>query len=1049
MRRRVVGPVLAGALAAGLLGFAVPAHAGGGQTFTVTDASLCGGAGTFEQAVLDANASPGQDVIAFTAGLVVDVQTCAVAHPGADQFPIVATEAVDIVGNKAQVMGNQFWLDPGGNVNNAAACPVSANGVWMSPSTGFLGVGTAGQDNSSVTVSVAGLSFDNLPTLFAVNDNASLTLADSAAEDTNSFNGQCNTPAIAAGPDANVTLRDAAISHSHAVGIPTGQSDFAGLITGRGGDLVLERVFFDGNAQGRAVAWADGQSAPASVRIVSSKLAESGGLWLDATNSDIVNTAFFTDQSTPAARVVSAAGSTTVEASTFYWGQPVCVGDCGVNGMGFRTAGTGTFAFSSSAIGANAAFRNSGPLLFGDASKFSSDDLTWVQQTANQSNARLQMILPFVMTGTPGLTPNGQGGSWIEFVTPLLGTGQSPGVLVDAVADASCPNGSKALINPIDSTCIATDVFGNPRVDAGNGMRSIGAVQTSQSPYLALDPDKPITANSVSLMWNRPADPVSGPITDYYVYYTPASGGSVTAYYVSGPNTLSATIPGLTEGTAYRFRVVGLNQQGPGTHSNDVIATPQGAVAPATAVTQPGNRQVRVVVPDANGGGSPPPVKNFVQYRKKGDSTWVSGPPVNARTATVAGLDNRVDYEFSVVSVNQDQSYTSPVAVTTATPRGDMFIPIDPARAYDSRVTGGALPDDSSRTVSVAGQVPDKATAVAYNVTVTDMTGPGYLAVTPGDAQSPPVSSTINWDGPGETIANGMAVGVDAQRQIKVFSGKTGAPTSTQFVIDVVGYFMPAAESPDGNVFVPVDPVRAYDSRDAQGILISGQSRTVDLAAQTNGALPDGVTAVAYNLTATDGVNRGYLTVTPASVTTAPQTSTINWWGPGQVISNGIGVKVDQAKKVNVFAGGQGGSQFVIDIVGYFVPTALAPDGNGFTPITPTRTYDSRTHDGPIHGSQERTVSMASGGLVPVGANGVVYNITLTGTVASRYLTVTPATVSTPPISSTINWWQSGQILSNGMAVGIDANRNVNVFAGPAGNGARTDFVIDVVGYYN
>ena len=45
--------------------FVVPA---GASTYTVTSTSLCGGAGTFEQALKDANANPGTDTISFTPG---------------------------------------------------------------------------------------------------------------------------------------------------------------------------------------------------------------------------------------------------------------------------------------------------------------------------------------------------------------------------------------------------------------------------------------------------------------------------------------------------------------------------------------------------------------------------------------------------------------------------------------------------------------------------------------------------------------------------------------------------------------------------------------------------------------------------------------------------------------------------------------------------------------------------------------------------------------------------------------------------------------------
>lgn len=222
-----------------------------------------------------------------------------------------------------------------------------------------------------------------------------------------------------------------------------------------------------------------------------------------------MNSAFFTQGQKPTDRIVSNSGATTVSASSFYWTQPACAGPaCVVTGMGFWTRGSATVAIQTSAVGAAAAFADSGPVLFGDTSKFSSDDRSWVQQTANQSNADLKTILPKVMTSYPGLPPQPTSCFWIDPLTPMLGTVTKPGVLIDAVSDAACPAGANALPNPIDNSCTTEDVLGNPRVDAGNSTRSIGAIQNVQSPFLTVGD---VDATSVQVSWNRPVDPASGP----------------------------------------------------------------------------------------------------------------------------------------------------------------------------------------------------------------------------------------------------------------------------------------------------------------------------------------------------------------------------------------------------------------------------------------------------------------------------------------------------------------------------------------------------------
>ena len=97
---------------------------------------------------------------------------------------------------------------------------------------------------------------------------------------------------------------------------------------------------------------------------------------------------------------------------------------------------------------------------------------------------------------------------------------------------------------------------------------------------------------------------------------------------------------------------------------------------------------------------------------------------------------------------------------------------------------------DPDGVVTSANVVPAGATAVAYNLTVTQTAGAGFLSVTPGSPtapSSPPTTSSINWSGDGANLANGLAVKLDASRQIRVRCGGGG---STDFVIDVTGYYI-------------------------------------------------------------------------------------------------------------------------------------------------------------------------------------------------------------------------------------------------------------------
>ncbi len=123
---------------------------------------------------------------------------------------------------------------------------------------------------------------------------------------------------------------------------------------------------------------------------------------------------------------------------------------------------------------------------------------------------------------------------------------------------------------------------------------------------------------------------------------------------------------------------------------------------------------------------------------------------------------------------------------------------------YDSRQplpSPGILSAGQNRLVSVAdarnvnsgatttiGVIPDRAVAVAANVTVTGTSGQGYLSINSG-GNTVISASTINWFGSGQTLANGVILTLNASREITVICG-SGSGSATHFIIDITGYFL-------------------------------------------------------------------------------------------------------------------------------------------------------------------------------------------------------------------------------------------------------------------
>lgn len=135
------------------------------------------------------------------------------------------------------------------------------------------------------------------------------------------------------------------------------------------------------------------------------------------------------------------------------------------------------------------------------------------------------------------------------------------------------------------------------------------------------------------------------------------------------------------------------------------------------------------------------------------------------------------------------------------TPATRDFHPIPPTRVYDSRfdALGLLTPSEGTRVTNVndgidlgtgavnaPNVVPAGATAIAYNLTISETQNAGFLAVYPAN-EATFTASSINWDRTGQLLANAAIVQISTARQVKVSVGGGG---STHYLIDVTGYYL-------------------------------------------------------------------------------------------------------------------------------------------------------------------------------------------------------------------------------------------------------------------
>ncbi len=127
---------------------------------------------------------------------------------------------------------------------------------------------------------------------------------------------------------------------------------------------------------------------------------------------------------------------------------------------------------------------------------------------------------------------------------------------------------------------------------------------------------------------------------------------------------------------------------------------------------------------------------------------------------------------------------------------GATYVSLAPARILDTRDgTGlsGTFSSTVARTFAVTGQggVPADAMAVTGNLTVTEQTSLGFVALTPNPINNP-TTSTLNFP-LGDNRANGVTVALSRDRHPLGHLLGRGADrrATTHLIFDVTGYFVP------------------------------------------------------------------------------------------------------------------------------------------------------------------------------------------------------------------------------------------------------------------
>jgi len=398
----------------------------------------------------------------------------------------------------------------------------------------------------------------------------------------------------------------------------------------------------------------------------------------------------------------------------------------------------------------------------------------------------------------------------------------------------------------------------------------------------------------------------TGPASDPSASVTPAVVAGST-YHPIAPVRLLDTRHGIglagkfAAGTPRTFQI-----------TSDAGAVPSGATAVTGNLTVTGESQSWAVYlgpdPEAH------PAASTINFNK-GDVTangvTVALSSTGSLSATfLSSPGQTTDLVFDVTGFfTQDMT-------------GDTYHPLSPTRIVDSRRHLGLsnhLSAGKPATFSVWGQgeVPDAATAVTGNLTVTNSTSSWAVYLGP-DPIAKPATSTINFKR-GQVLANNVTVALSATGSLSA-TFLSSAGNTTDLVFDITGYY---TADGTGETYVPTTPVRMLDTRHGNGLsghLVAGTPGTFQVSGRA--CIPPTATAVTGNVTVTDQTSSWAAFVGPDPVTSAPA-STINFV-KGEVRANGVTVALSEAGTLSItyLSNPSQTTDMVFDVTGYFQPAA-------------------------------------------------------------------------------------------------------------------------------
>ncbi len=340
-----------------------------------------------------------------------------------------------------------------------------------------------------------------------------------------------------------------------------------------------------------------------------------------------------------------------------------------------------------------------------------------------------------------------------------------------------------------------------------------------------------------------------------------------------------------------------------------------------------------------------------------------------------------------------------------------------------AKPTNGALID-----VPLAGLhgIPVNATAVVATIAATEAVQPGFVQALPKGTGQVGVTSSLNIDEAGQTIAGSVIVPLGAGGAVQLYTQR-----ATHLVLDVSGYFTPVTTSVAAGRIRTMTPVRLFDSRSSSRR--AAGSTTAVVVAGAHG-IPVGATAAIVNLAVTNTRDPGFVQAAAATQLNPGATSSLNVTRAGQTIANMAVVPLSPDGRIAVYTSIE--TDLIVDIVGWSTSGADPPFNDGFlVPVSPARLFDTRQTGGAVAAGGTLTVGVAGNAGVPAqGFRGVVGNLAVTSASGAGFVQAGRQGAMVPGSASTLNVDRRGQTIANSAAVEVDASHGLAIYTQAGGH---------------